>query len=237
VSDAGDSAGGTAARPPVALIHGWGGSFRSTWQPLGWDRRLAEAGREVVAVDLLGHGTSAAPHDPTAYDAMDRGVWSELPGDDVVDAVGYSLGARVLLQMACAAPDRFRRIVLTGVGANVFRGVAGDVIVAGMREGVTADMPSLAREFVTYGMHSGNDPQALAACLARPADPIEHDRVGAVDLPVLVLAGEDDRFIEAPERLAAAMPLGELSIVPGIDHLSTPYAPEVLRLALDFLDR
>lgn len=237
MSDSSDSAARTAARPPVALIHGWGGSFRSTWQPLGWDRRLAEAGREVLAVDLLGHGASAAPHDPTAYDAMDLGVWATLPDHDVVDAVGYSLGARLLLRMACAEPDRFRRIVLTGVGANVFRGVAGDAIVAGMRTGVTADMSSLAREFVTYGLHSGNDPDALAACLARPADPVDEHRVGAVHLPVLVLAGEEDTFVEAPGRLAEAMPMGHLATVPGIDHLSTPYAPEVLRLALDFLDR
>ena len=52
---------------PVVMVHGWGGSFLRTWQEPGWEALLADAGRAVIGVDLLGHGTSEKPHDPEAY--------------------------------------------------------------------------------------------------------------------------------------------------------------------------
>ena len=53
------------AAPPVVLVHGWGGSFESTWQRSGFTALLEDAGLDVVGVDLLGHGTAPKPHDPT----------------------------------------------------------------------------------------------------------------------------------------------------------------------------
>ncbi|MFM9083659.1 MAG: alpha/beta fold hydrolase, partial [Actinomycetota bacterium] len=54
----------TSGGAPVVLVHGWAGSFRETWQSTGVDALLADAGREVVGVDLLGHGDADKPHDP-----------------------------------------------------------------------------------------------------------------------------------------------------------------------------
>ena len=48
-------------------MHGWGGSFESTWQRSGFTELLHDAGREVLGIDLLGHGTASKPHDPEAY--------------------------------------------------------------------------------------------------------------------------------------------------------------------------
>lgn len=45
----------------------------------------------------------------------------ERLGEQPVDAIGFSLGARTLLALALDHPDRFRRIVLAGVGDNLFR--------------------------------------------------------------------------------------------------------------------
>ena len=50
------------------LVHGWGGSFATTWERSGFTALLADAGRPVVGVDLLGHGAAPKPHDPAAYD-------------------------------------------------------------------------------------------------------------------------------------------------------------------------
>ncbi|HEU4841145.1 MAG TPA: alpha/beta fold hydrolase [Ilumatobacteraceae bacterium] len=50
--------------PPVLLVHGWGGSFDATWRRSGFTELLADAGREVIGVDLLGHGDAPKPHDP-----------------------------------------------------------------------------------------------------------------------------------------------------------------------------
>jgi pimeloyl-ACP methyl ester carboxylesterase len=78
---------------PVVLVHGWGGSFEATWQRSGFAALLEDAGRPVLGVDLLGHGTAPKPHDPDAYGDLTERVEEVLPGGPV-DAVGFSLGAR-----------------------------------------------------------------------------------------------------------------------------------------------
>ena len=60
----------TTSAPPVVLVHGWGGSFESTWQRNGFTALLDDAGLEVIGVDLLGHGDAPKPHDPEAYDDL-----------------------------------------------------------------------------------------------------------------------------------------------------------------------
>ncbi|HEX6657782.1 MAG TPA: alpha/beta fold hydrolase, partial [Ilumatobacter sp.] len=108
-----------AGAPPVVLVHGWGGSFATTWRRSGFTDLLADAGREVIGVDLLGHGTAPKPHDPEAYSDLTERVIAALP-DRPVDAIGFSLGAHTLLRTAIADPGRFRRLVLAGIGRNVF---------------------------------------------------------------------------------------------------------------------
>ena len=44
---------------PVLLVHGWGSSFERTWVATGVSALLEDAGREVIGVDLLGHGDGA----------------------------------------------------------------------------------------------------------------------------------------------------------------------------------
>ena len=43
---------------PVMCVHGWGGSFTATWERNGFTALLGDAGRPVIGVDLLGHGTA-----------------------------------------------------------------------------------------------------------------------------------------------------------------------------------
>ena len=49
---------------PVVLVHGLASSFEHGWRTPGWIDLLADAERTVIPVDILGHGTAAAPHDP-----------------------------------------------------------------------------------------------------------------------------------------------------------------------------
>ncbi|MEI7547884.1 MAG: alpha/beta fold hydrolase, partial [Actinomycetota bacterium] len=103
---------------PVVLVHGWAGSFATTWQRSGFAELLHDAGRPVIAVDLLGHGTAPKPHDPSAYTDLSSRVLEAMPNEPV-DAVGFSLGAMTLLRVAARHPHRFRTLVLAGVGRNV----------------------------------------------------------------------------------------------------------------------
>src|SRR3546814_5221639 len=98
----------------VALVHGFATTSARTWGDNGWLDLLGDVGRTTLPIDLLGHGTADKPHDPAAYEAMESLVSDQLPAEPV-DAIGFSLGARVLLTLATDAPERFDRLVLTGV--------------------------------------------------------------------------------------------------------------------------
>jgi len=84
------------SKPPVLLVHGFTTSAQRTWKDPGWVDLLEEAGRHVIAPDLLGHGDAPKPHDVAAYSEVETLVAAGLP-DEPVDAVGYSAGARILL--------------------------------------------------------------------------------------------------------------------------------------------
>ncbi|MBV0922870.1 alpha/beta fold hydrolase [Haloarcula limicola] len=83
---------------PLLLIHGLGGSWR-TWTPI-LDGLAAE--REVVAVDLPGHGETPALSGEVSIDTLADAVTSFLDANDLagVDVVGNSMGARLVLELA-----------------------------------------------------------------------------------------------------------------------------------------
>lgn len=98
---------------PIVLTHGLLMDGRM-YTPLA--RRLVECGHRVIAVDMLGHGDSDQPHDMTAYSMpqFGRDVVALLDHLGVDQAVigGTSLGANVSLEVAVAAPDRVRALVV-----------------------------------------------------------------------------------------------------------------------------
>jgi len=85
---------------PVLFVHGFASSAEHNWRQPGWLDLLAEAGRETVAVDLLGHGRAPRPVAPADYGSVESRVAAEIAGYDLVDAVGFSAGAHVLLRLA-----------------------------------------------------------------------------------------------------------------------------------------
>lgn len=222
----------------VVLVHGWGGSFATTWQQTGFTDLLAEAGREVIGVDLLGHGTAPKPHDPDAYADLTRRVVDALP-DRPCDAIGFSLGAQTLLRTAIDGPGRFRRLVLAGIGRNVFEPDAEMTrrIVAAI-EGAGDPDDNVARLFARYASQPGNDPRALAAIMARRAAvadlPTEHE-LATVTCPVLLVVGDDD-FVRPADRLVASLPDATLRTLRRTDHFATPESFDFIDAALEFID-
>src|SRR3954470_21587997 len=81
---------------PIVLVHGLGSSFEHGWRASGWADLIADSGREVIPVDLLCHGTAVASHAPAAYAHLESSIEQVLP-DEPVDAIGFSLGAQLLL--------------------------------------------------------------------------------------------------------------------------------------------
>lgn len=225
---------------PVVLVHGWGGSFEATWQRSGFAALLEDAGRPVLGVDLLGHGTAPRPHDPDAYGDLTTRIEEILPAEPV-DAVGFSLGALTLVRLAVRRPEAFDRLVLAGIGRNVLEPdhAGTERIAAGLRAVRSgADLASLeqrVRLFVQYAQQPGNDLDALTAIMERSrGDDLRPSDLARVTCPVLVIVGEDD-FVHPGDDLAAAFPDGRCVTLPRVDHFRTPEDFGFFDAALEFL--
>lgn len=82
----------------MLLVHGLGGSWRS-WSPI-LDGLARE--REVIAVDLPGHGETPRLAGPTTVPRLVDAVAEFLAAQDLaaVDVVGSSMGAQLVLELA-----------------------------------------------------------------------------------------------------------------------------------------
>lgn len=221
---------------PVALVHGWGGSFRTTWCRSGFAALLADAGRSVIGIDLLGHGDAPKPHEPEAYRDLTARIAEALP-DEPVDVVGFSLGAITTLQLAVRAPRSFRRIVVAGIGRNVFdRDESQRLRILAGVEGTADTDDNIARLFGQYAGQQGNDRVALAAVMRRPDDDrLTVGGLAAVTCPVLVVIGDRD-FAGPADELVDALPDVRLVVLRNVDHFATPEAFGFIDAALEFLD-
>ena len=218
---------------PVVFVHGLGSSFEHGWRTAGWIDLVEDAGREVIGVDILGHGNAEAPHDPDAYAHLDDGVERALPAAPV-DAIGFSLGAHLLLRVAARVPERFGRLVLIGVGDNVFRDDDASVLANAFEHGNDPD-DLTARLFVQLARSAGNDPLAMAACVRRPHEPFTKEMAAAVACPTLVIIGDRD-FAGPPEPLVDALPDAQLRVLPGIDHFRATSEFACIDAALEFIE-
>ncbi len=216
----------------VALVHGFATSSARTWGDNGWLDLLGDVGRKPLPIDLLGHGTADKPHDPEAYEALEELVLAQLPAEPV-DAIGFSLGARVLLTLACDHPERFERLVLTGVGANLLRQDASDLVVRAI-EGEGDPTNPVVQYFAGLADQPDQDRAALAACLRCPRPVLTAERLAAVELPVLVVIGDKD-FAGPGEPLADALPHASLVTLRNVDHFVTPKDFGCIDASLDFL--
>jgi 2-succinyl-6-hydroxy-2,4-cyclohexadiene-1-carboxylate synthase len=219
----------------VVLLHGFAGTGR-LWDPVV--ARLDGERYRPLAPDLRGHGAAAARR-PVTFGAI---------VDDVLGLVshpftlcGYSMGGRIALHVAIAAPERVERLVLVATTAGIedpgeraARRAADEALAAETERGT---IEAFADRWTAQPLFAGTPPQAAAAWRAdildnEPAalagvlrgigtgamDPL-WDRLGELTMPATVLAGRrDEKFVALGERLAAALPRGELVIVPGAGH-------------------
>jgi pimeloyl-ACP methyl ester carboxylesterase len=220
---------------PVVLVHGWGGSFASTWQASGFSELLRDAGRPVIGVDLLGHGEAPKPHDPADYADLTRRVLESMP-DEPVDAIGFSLGAITLLRIAVDQPHRFSHLVLAGIGATLFDDdpTGTERIIAAL-EGTGDPDDNLGRMFAGYAHRPDNDLAALTAVMKRPrGEPFTPALVARATCPTLVVIGDRD-FAGPGDPLAAALPDATLRSLRNVDHFATPESFGFIDAALEFI--
>lgn len=218
--------------PPVLLLHGFATSARRTWVEPGWVDLLKEAGRQVIAPDLLGHGDAPKPHDVAAYADVESSIAEQLP-DEPVDAVGYSAGARILLVLASRQPERFNRLVIGGLGGSIFQPREGNPVLDAL-EGTTGEDDMIGGHFRSMASTPGNDPEALKAFIQREQPRLDREHCAAITCPTLVILGDKD-FSGPGEPLAEALPNATLVTLRGIDHFGLPKSFDFVERGLDHL--
>ncbi|MEO8744761.1 MAG: alpha/beta fold hydrolase [Candidatus Dormiibacterota bacterium] len=223
---------------PLVLVHGFASDYRLNWVGTRWQESLTTAGFRVFGLDCRGHGHSDKPHDPAAYsiDIMAGDVARLLDQVDVASAsyVGYSMGARIGLQVVLDSPERVGRAVLGGLGSA----------------GAIASAPAIAESFLRgepggdpvaqtfYKFASAlptNDLKALAACITGLEPVPDPARLSAIRTPILVVVGDRDELAHGAPELVELIPSSRLVTIPGRDHLSAVPAREFKRAAIDFL--
>ncbi|MFK0288667.1 alpha/beta fold hydrolase [Streptomyces sp. NPDC090499] len=222
---------------PVLLIHGMGSSYEHNWVTPGWADLLRESGREVVGVELPGHGVGGRTGDPTR--PAPEVLLEAAAGIAPVDAVGFSAGGFALMVAAARKPEAFGSVALLGVTDGGLPGNrGGDPGTRAVADALESDeepvdgIPRLMRRLVDT---AGNDRGAVAA-FARSRQP----RAGTGDLAeitarCLVVEGGADRGGPA-ELIAAAIPHCSRVVLKGVDHFSLPSDIGCLDVVLRFLD-
>lgn len=222
---------GDPAARPLLLIHGYISDAWTNWMKfVPTAQVIADAGYHVVMPDLRAHGASDKPHDPAAYPREvlvdDMLALAAHHGFDDYDLVGYSLGAQTAAGMMVRGV-RPGRAILSGMG---FAGTTH-------REGRTAHFRNV---FENLGRHergsaafmaeaflksSGGDPVALHLLLNSFAS-IDGDALAALDVPIGVVCGVDDRDNGSAPDLAAHLKHGTYIAIPG-NHMSAVTRPEL----------
>ena len=210
----------------VVLLHALASSS-ATWSSL--TRDLVASGREVIALDLRGHGQSSWTGD-YLLDSVQRDVVGVLDALGIAgfDLVGHSLGAHVAALLVGLHPDRVRTLVLedppvpprSGPPRSPRRGLALFLAVQGL----------LRREF-DRGMVS-----PVLAQLRAP-DPVWWDGLAAIKAPTLVIGGGPRSTIpgERLAAIAAEIPHAELITIDAGHRIHSTRPEEFRDAVLRFL--
>jgi 3-oxoadipate enol-lactonase len=214
--------------------------------------------REVLAVDLQGHGQSARPAGTCTIHDLAADVAGLLAALRIpqVDLVGLSLGGCVGLQFALDFPQWLRRLVLVNTFAALrprdlrsLVNLAGRSVryrlggLQGLAEYIARDLfpqpdqQELYRQAVARLL--SNDPRAYRAVTNAVLRFDVRRDLPRISAPTLVIAGLNDHTVplSAKRLLAARIPNARLVLIPRSGH-ATPYdQPEVFnRLVLEFLE-
>ena len=204
----------------LILLHGFGSSFDHNWRQTGWVDILADFGVTVPVIDLPGHGSSLPLTDPEDYADADEEIRRVLPADGLISGVGFSAGAELLVACGLIEPHRFDRIVLLGLGDNVFETRDPSAIAAALESSEEPEDVQ-ARLFRRLAQSAGNDPRALSAFLRRPRRPVTEEDLSSLHFPILVVLGDRD-MVGSADRLMSALPSASLVTLAGVDHFATP---------------
>ncbi len=231
----------------LLALHGFAGTGR-IWDPVA---DALGAGWEVAAPDLPGHGGAAG--EAVSLQSCVRVALDAAAPRFVL--AGYSMGGRIALHVALAAPERVAALVLVSTSAGIddpgerARRRAADEALAASTEGASID--AFAERWMELELFAGeppaarerwradilrNDPAGLAASLRAVGtgalEPL-WGRLGEIDVPASVVVGERDaRYRALGERLVSALPFARAVVVPAAGHGLPREAPRPVAEAI-----
>ena len=217
----------------IVLLHGFGATQR-TWD--GVRERLPAERYLPLALDLPGHGLQAGCERPITFARCVEHVLARAPGRFAL--CGYSMGGRVALHVALAAPRRLTRLALVSSTAGIddpaeraARRATEELLAEELesapfdafierwrRQPLFAGEPAAVRDLAVVDQRR-NRPDALAAVLrgigTGAMDPL-WARLSELSMPVTVLVGDrDEKFKALGRRMVAELRDGELEVMAG----------------------
>jgi len=218
----------------LVLLHGFGGTHHA------WDRVVAQLDSQryrPLALDLPGHGEAVSHSGPVTFQMCVEAVLAASP--ERFALCGYSMGGRIALHVALAAPERVSGLILIASSPGIQdpqrraqrrvadRRLADDLERLPFEDfierwrtqplfaGEPPEVGALARED-----QRRNDPHALAAVMrgvgTGEMKPL-WGRLADLRMPVTILVGDrDTKFRTLARRMQQRLPGGsELKLIPG----------------------
>lgn len=239
------------------MLHGFGGSREDFTE---WLPRLASLGWEAEAPQLPGHGSVAPPYSLADFAEFVLQFAGSLGWDRFV-LLGHSMGGFVAQLIALQAADRLDGVILMDTAHAVPDGVDAGMVETGKKivregglaalveaqRGLPADTEAHARLLRERpGYAESMEANALAMdpemwlCLVEEmtAQPDRLEALRSVDVPALVMVGEQDAgYVGPSRRMAEALPRGRLAVIPNAGHAAQFEAPEEWwRVLSEFLE-
>jgi 2-succinyl-6-hydroxy-2,4-cyclohexadiene-1-carboxylate synthase len=238
----------------LVLLHGFGGTRHS------WTGLIASLDRKryrPLALDLPGHGGAGARGGPITFESCVESILARSPRRFAL--CGYSLGGRVAMHVALAAPERVSQLVLVSTSAGIEDAVTREARRASDRR--TADGLenfSLEQFIEAWGClplfredppevveraredQRRNDRHGLASAMrglgTGEMQPL-WGRLQELTMPSAVVVGvRDAKFRALGERMASMLPSAEYVVSPG-GHRLPHESPEALVAVLDSIVR
>jgi pimeloyl-ACP methyl ester carboxylesterase len=240
-------------RVPLLFIHGFP-LDHSIWEP---QVEAFRSRRRVLAPDLVGFGASSGAVRSSLDDhADDLAALLDVLGVRRVVAIGLSMGGYVALSLWRRHRQRVAAMVLAcsraGPDVEANRAARYQMAIAVENQGVPAIADALLprllgpsasaelRDKVQQMMYAQPAEGVIAALKAMAARPNSRNDLGSIEVPALVVTGEQDEVIPVASSVAMAdaIPDSQLVVVPGVGHLVNFEDPAAFNAALRaFLDR
>lgn len=214
------------------FIHGAGRT------PASWGPQLARfEGALAVALPCHPDGAPLVGTEAMAQWVIDE--IEQVPGPLVM--AGHSLGGAVALQVALARPDLVSGLVLVSTGARL--PVPPDAI-ARIDDDFQAECARLVEEswlhhdadLIRRGTNSviSMGPESLRADYLSAQDHDLRGKLGAVDIPALVVSGESDPLVPTwlSEEMADELPGASVAIIAGTAHVPQLERPDIIDLLI-----